>query len=204
MNASLRPSVEKHTAVWLANESHPVACFYFRDRPRAGARSLVQALQSQGCKISVLSGDNEAAVQSLSGALGIDYYRSQVLPEDKLKYINKLQEDHDVVAMIGDGVNDAPVLAKAQVSIAMGGGTQLASITADMVLLSDRLEHLIDARFIAKKTMRIVKQNISWALIYNFCAVPAAAMGFIPPWMAAIGMSASSLIVVGNSMRIMR
>ena len=163
-----------------------------------------QALQSQHSEVSIVSGDNETAVQAIANSLGVDQYTSGALPADKLRYINGLQDKGQIVAMVGDGVNDAPVLAKAQISIAMGGGTQLASVSADMMLLSDRLEHLIDALAVSRKTMRIVKQNITWALVYNLCAIPAAAMGYIPPWLAAIGMSASSLVVVGNSLRILR
>jgi Cu2+-exporting ATPase len=164
----------------------------------------MQSLLNQGRRVSILSGDNEAAVGLLANELGVHDYISQALPEDKLAYIDQQQKNGDVVVMVGDGINDAPVLARAQVSIAMGGGTQLASVSSDMVLLSDRLEHLIDAFAVTTKTMRIVKQNIVWALIYNFSAIPAAAMGFVPPWLAAIGMSASSLIVVANSLRILR
>ncbi|MCW8964056.1 MAG: heavy metal translocating P-type ATPase, partial [Gammaproteobacteria bacterium] len=195
---------DRASAIWLANDQAAVACLSFDDRPRVGARPLMQALQSQQCEVSIISGDNEKAVQSIANDLGVAHYRSGALPDDKLRYINELQDKGKIVAMIGDGVNDAPVLAKAQVSIAMGGGTQLASVSADMMLLSDRLEHLIDAQVVARRTMRIVKQNISWALLYNLSAIPAAAMGYIPPWLAAIGMSASSLIVVGNSLRILR
>jgi Cu2+-exporting ATPase len=195
---------DRHSAIWLANATQPVACLSFTDQPRAGARSLMQSLYSQHKEVSMLSGDNEHAVSALANDLGIKTSRSQALPDDKLRYLGELQEQGKIVAMIGDGVNDAPVLARAQVSIAMGGGTQLASVSADMVLLSDRLEHMIDALAVVKKAMRIVKQNISWALIYNLSAIPAAAMGYVPPWLAAIGMSASSLIVVGNSMRILK
>ena len=192
------------TTIWLCNRQKVVARLVFRDQVRAGARVLMQSLLNQGRKVSILSGDNEAAVRLLANDLGVRDYISQALPEDKLAYIDQQQKNGDVVVMVGDGINDAPVLARAQVSIAMGGGTQLASVSSDMVLLSDRLEHLIDAFAVTTKTMRIVKQNIAWALIYNFSAIPAAAMGFVPPWLAAIGMSASSLIVVANSLRILR
>jgi len=195
-----RPS----TTIWLANDTRPIACLYFSGQLRAGALPLIQSLQAKGKEISIVSGDNEAAVKTIASDLTVDHYLSQALPDDKLNYIDKLQSESTIVAMLGDGINDAPVLARAQVSIAMGSGTQLASISADMMLLSDRLEHLIDALMVSQKTMRIVKQNIAWALAYNISAVPAAAMGYIPPWLAAIGMSASSLIVVGNSLRILK
>jgi Cu2+-exporting ATPase len=195
---------EAGTVIWLANQQTVIARLVFRDRVRAGARVLAQFLKGKGRKVSILSGDHRAAVQVLADDLGMDDFRPQALPEDKLDYIDQLQRQGCIVAMLGDGINDAPVLSRAQVSIAMGGGTQLASISADMVLLSDRLEHLIDALGISMKSMRIVKQNILWALIYNFSAIPAAALGYVPPWLAAIGMSASSLIVVANSLRILR
>ena len=198
------PDNHHSSIIWLANDQHVVACLSFSDQLRVGALPLIQSLQAKGKEISIVSGDNEAAVRAIASDLAVKHYMSQALPDDKLNYIDKLQSEEKVVAMLGDGINDAPVLAKAQVSIAMGGGTQLASISADMVLLSDRLEHLIDALTVSQKAMRIVKQNIAWALVYNICAIPAAALGFIPPWLAAIGMSASSLVVVGNSLRILK
>lgn len=190
--------------IWLASDGELCARLLIGDQIRVGAGALIKNIQISGREVSVISGDNELAVKSLADMLDVDSWQSQALPEDKLDTISRLQQEGKVVAMVGDGVNDAPVLARAQVSIAMGSGTQLASVSSDMVLLSDRLEHLIDGLAISSKAMRIVKQNISWALFYNIGAVPAAAMGFVPPWLAAIGMSTSSLIVVGNSMRLLR
>ena len=150
----------------------------------------------------MVSGDNEAAVSYIAEQVGIENTRHSMNPEDKLSVIHELQNKNEIVAMIGDGVNDAPVLAAAQVSIAMGGGTQLAQASADMVLLSEHLPHLVDAIKMAKRSISIVKQNLGWALAYNLLALPLASMGYIAPWMAAIGMSASSLVVVLNALRL--
>ena len=201
---TIRPAAYPSASeVWLARRGQLYALLLTGDQPRAGAGALIGKIRAMGRRISIISGDNEAAVKALATNLGIQTWRAQALPQDKLSAISDYQQQGEVVAMTGDGINDAPVLARAQISIAMGGGTQLASVSSDMILLSDRLEHLIDGLDIATRAMRIVKQNIAWALLYNIGAVPAAAMGYIPPWLAAIGMSASSLIVVGNSMRLL-
>ena len=193
----------KHaTEIFLANENELLAVFFLSDELREQAAESIQALKELGKKVWLVSGDNEAAVSYIAGQLGIENTRHSMKPEDKLAVIHELQQQNEVVAMIGDGVNDAPVLAAAQVSIAMGGGTQLAQASADMVLLSEHLPHLVDAMKMAKRSVNIVHQNLSWALVYNVLALPLASMGYIAPWMAAIGMSASSLVVVLNALRL--
>jgi Cu2+-exporting ATPase len=140
----------------------------------------------------------------VASTLGIDRFQARSRPEDKLARIRELQSAGAVVAMIGDGVNDAPVLAGAQVSLAMGGGTQLAHASADMVLLSEQLPHLVDAVRTSRRTLVVIRQNLAWALVYNIVALPLAAVGWVAPWMAAIGMSSSSLLVVVNALRLTR
>jgi len=190
------------TEIFLANDKELLAVFFLSDQLREQALESVQALKALGKKVWLVSGDNETAVLHVAGELGISNIRHSMKPEDKLTVIHELQQQGEVVAMIGDGVNDAPVLAAAQVSIAMGGGTQLAQASADMVLLSEYLPHLVDAVKMAKRSINIVRQNLGWALAYNLLALPLASMGYIAPWMAAIGMSASSLVVVLNALRL--
>lgn len=193
---------KRTTEIFLANDNELLAVFYLSDELREKAIESVQALKSLGKKVWLVSGDNEAAVSYIAEQVSIENTRHSMKPEDKLSVINELQLQGEIVAMIGDGVNDAPVLAAAQVSIAMGGGTQLAQASADMVLLSEHLPHLVDAMKMAKRSVNIVHQNLSWALAYNVLALPLASMGYIAPWMAAIGMSASSLVVVLNALRL--
>lgn len=193
----------KHaTEIFLASEEKLLAVFFLSDVLRAQAAESVRDLKALGKKVWLVSGDNEAAVSYIAEQVGIETSRHSMKPEDKLTVIHELQQQGEIVAMIGDGVNDAPVLAAAQVSIAMGGGTQLAQASADMVLLSEHLPHLVDAIKMAKRSVNIVHQNLAWALIYNVIALPLASMGYIAPWMAAIGMSASSLVVVLNALRL--
>jgi Cu2+-exporting ATPase len=136
--------------------------------------------------------------------LGIADVRAGATPQGKHDCVSQLQAEGAIVAMVGDGVNDAPVLAQAQVSIAMGGGAQLARTQADFVLLSENLDHLRRGMLRGEKTLHVIRQNLWWSFAYNFVALPLAITGFVTPWMAGIGMSASSLLVVLNSLRIQR
>jgi Cu2+-exporting ATPase len=132
----------------------------------------------------------------------MDGYRAAMLPSDKLSEVRQLQQRGATVAMVGDGINDAPVLAGADVSVAIGEGARYAAAAADMVLLTANLDILLKGVRLSRKMMRVIRQNLSWALAYNITALPLAAVGLIHPWMAALGMSASSLIVIGNAMRL--
>ncbi len=190
------------TQVWLADAQGLIAQFEITDTLRPQAQDAIGQLKELGLHSAILSGDARGAVQDVATALGIDEARAQFKPEDKLSYVRSLQERGATVAMVGDGVNDAPVLAQAQVSIAMGAGTQLAQASADMVLLSDDLGKLAFGVRKARQTLTVIRQNLSWALFYNLSAVPLAAAGFVAPWMAALGMSASSLVVVLNALRL--
>jgi P-type Cu2+ transporter len=136
--------------------------------------------------------------------LGIADVRAGMSPQGKHAFVRHLQEHGALVAMVGDGVNDAPVLAQAHVSVAMGGGATLARTQADLVLLSENLAHLADGLRIARRALQVIRQNLVWSFVYNFVALPLAMFGFITPWMAGIGMSGSSLLVVLNSLRLQR
>ncbi|HEX9628320.1 MAG TPA: heavy metal translocating P-type ATPase [Acidiferrobacterales bacterium] len=191
-----------HTVVLLAQHGRLLAAFALADTPRDDATALVAELRALGGEVWLLTGDQEHAARQVAAACGIDRLAFGLSPEKKLERIERLQRDGAVVAMIGDGINDAAALAKAHVSIAMGDGAQLAAVSADMVLLSDRLADIGAGVRTARKTLRIIRQNIGRSVAYNLIALPAAALGFVPPWLAALGMSASSLAVVLNALRL--
>jgi len=193
-----------YTVVVLASENQCHALFALGDRLRKGAAELIENLKFSGLNVVLLSGDHQQTVKTIAEQVGINDWQAECLPADKLSSVKALQEKGAVVAMVGDGINDAPVLAAAQVSVAMASGTQLAAANADMLLLSSDLSSISFGRSIAKRMMSTIRQNITWAIAYNLTALPAAALGFVAPWMAAIGMSASSLIVVGNALRLLK
>jgi Cu2+-exporting ATPase len=190
------------TLVWLCDEHRVLACFSISDELRPEARDLIVTLKERGYGLSILSGDSEQAVKHFARQLGIADSRWSLHPEDKLAAIKAMQGEGRVVVMVGDGINDAPVLAGADVSIAMGGGTQVARASSDIVLLSEKLPDIGRALQAGRDAMVIMKQNFIWAACYNLLALPFAALGFIPPWLAALGMSVSSLVVVLNALRL--
>ena len=192
------------TVAVLADESGCLAMFRIGDEIRPEAGALVAALRGAGRHVTLLTGDAPAVARRVGAALGIDDVRAGVTPQGKHDCVSGLQAAGAVVAMVGDGVNDAPVLAQAQVSVAMGGGAQLARTQADFVLLSENLDHLRHGLLRSTKTLRVIRQNLWWSFAYNFVALPLAIAGLVTPWLAGIGMSASSLLVVLNSLRIQR
>jgi Cu2+-exporting ATPase len=188
----------------LGDESGWIALFLIDDLPRHDAAPAVAALQALGLRVSLLSGDRPQRAGHAARALGIGEWLGGATPAGKLDYVRALQARGEVVAMIGDGVNDAPVLAQAQVSIAPAGGTALAQTSADIVLMGDRLDALPASVRLARRTLRVIRQNLAWAAAYNLVAVPLALAGMVTPLVAAIGMSSSSLLVVVNAMRLAR
>lgn len=196
------PEQARGTPVYLGSEDGWLARFELHDRLRDDAAEAVQALRDLGLQPHIFSGDAPAAVAAIATELGIEDWAARMRPEDKLAKVRELQAQGHKVVMVGDGVNDAPVLAGADVSIAMGQGAQLAHASADMVALSERLRVLPEGVRKAHDTRNIIRQNLAWALAYNLLAVPLAAAGWVAPWMAAIGMSASSLVVVVNALRL--
>ncbi|MBB3142935.1 heavy metal translocating P-type ATPase [Halomonas organivorans] len=188
----------------LAEDGEPRAWFSLSDRLREDAAETVSTLKARGLAVELLSGDGEAPTRALAERLGIDEWRAQASPEDKLARLRELQAEGQRVAMVGDGINDVPVLAGADLAIAMNGATDLARTRADAVLLGPRLGRIVEALEVGHATRRIIRQNLGWALAYNLLALPPAALGWVPPWLAALGMSASSLVVVGNALRLTR
>ncbi len=190
------------TVIALGDESGWLALFSLADQIRDEAAGLVAALHKAGRHVTLLTGDARPAAQRVAQALAIETVEAAMSPQAKHDFVRRIQAEGGVVAMVGDGVNDAPVLAQAQVSIAMGGGSQLARTQADLILLSENLDHLRRGYVVARRSLRVIRQNLVWSFIYNFVALPLAMIGLVTPWMAGIGMSGSSLLVVLNSLRL--
>jgi Cu2+-exporting ATPase len=188
--------------VHLADDKGVIASFLFLDTPRPGLEKLLAAAKSRKITVHLVSGDDPATVAWWANRVGIDRFKGACSPEDKYHYIEHLQKEGHFVWAIGDGINDAPLLARADVSIAVGAGAPLATAGADAILTASSLTPLAQSLLLADKTQRIIKENLIWALVYNLLAIPAAMMGWVNPWVAGIGMSLSSLAVTLNAWRL--
>ena len=181
-----------------------LACFYFSDKVRDNARSMLDTLKGLGIESVMLTGDPSPQALVMAETLGMQAAYNGLSPTDKVNHIQQLQAQGSVVLMVGDGINDAPVLAAADVSTSIAGAADLAQVSSDSIILNGQIEAITAAKRIADKTERIIKQNFRWALAYNSIVLLPAAFGYVPPWLAAIGMSLSSLFVVLNALRLKR
>jgi len=205
---SLQGSTESHltkleeqgkTAMLLAKDGRIAGIVVAMDTPKDNAAEAIKELKNMGLEVAMLTGDNERTAKAIAQQLGIDTVIANVLPWEKVNVIKKLQSEGKVVAMVGDGVNDAPALAQAQVGIAIGSGTDIAKETGGIVLIKDDLRDVSRGIMLSKATMRKIKQNLFWAFIYNTVSIPVAALGLLSPIVAAGAMAFSSLFVVSNS-----
>lgn len=192
------------TVSWLIAAGQVVAWFAFQDPPKAEAAAAIKTLQQQGIKVALLSGDHPQSVQQMADLLGIDDMAAQVLPEQKAEAIVRWREQGFVVAMVGDGINDAPALAESDLGIAMGSGTDVAMASAAMTLMRNDPRAVADALVIARLTSRKIRQNLFWAFIYNVVALPLAVFGFLDPMLAGAAMAFSSVSVVTNALWLTR
>jgi len=181
-----------------------LACFYFNDKVRDSAQSMLDTLKGLGIETVMLTGDPSPQALVMAENLGMQAAYNGLSPTDKVNHIQQLQANGAVVLMVGDGINDAPVLAAADVSTSIAGAADLAQVSSDSIVLNGQIEAITAAKRISDKTERIIKQNFRWALAYNSIVLIPAALGYVPPWLAAIGMSLSSLFVVLNALRLKR
>ncbi len=204
LSSNPAPAIAGEQGQWLllGDEQWPLAWFVLDDRLRDDAPALVEAARGRGWQILLLSGDSSPMVGEVARQLGIEQARGGLTPDAKLAILRDLQAQGRRVLMLGDGVNDVPVLAGADISVAMGSASDLAKTSADAVLLSNRLTSLVDALRLARRTRTIIIENLAWAGLYNGLVLPFAALGWITPIWAALGMSASSLLVVLNALRL--
>ena len=180
------------------------ACFEFDEALRPDTMTALDDLRAQGLSIHLLSGDAPASVQAMAARLGLASAQGGARPEDKLAAVSRLQGLGRRVLMVGDGVNDGPVLARADVSFALSHGSAIAQARADFIVLGSRLAQVPATRALAVRTLRVMRQNLGWSVAYNLACVPLALAGWLPPWLAGAGMALSSLGVVLNALRLAR
>ena len=192
-------SQKPDTKEWQA-----LACFYFNDKVRDSTQAMLDTLKGLGIESVMLTGDPSPQALVMAESLGMQTAYNGLSPTDKVNHIQQLQSKGAVVLMVGDGINDAPVLAAADVSTSIAGAADLAQVSSDSIILNGQIEAITAAKRISDKTERIIKQNFRWALAYNSIVLTPAALGYVPPWLAAIGMSLSSLFVVLNALRLKR
>ena len=199
-----RLAQEGKTTIFLAAGGKTVGLLAAADTLKSGAAATVAAIKAMGQKVFLLSGDNRLAVEAVARSVGITEVLAEVLPGDKARKVAELQAAGEIVAMVGDGINDAPALAQADVGIALGTGADVAAEAADLTLIRDDLNLIPQAILLSRRMMRIIRQNLFWAFCYNVVAIPAAALGLLSPVLAAAAMAMSSVSVVTNSLRLRR
>jgi Cu2+-exporting ATPase len=204
VDASAPVDAAPQGALWFGTVGEARVAFSLREQLRPDAQHTLDQLRAEGLRVALLSGDAVQRTAALAQRLGITDVRGGATPADKLASVAAWQAEGHRVAMVGDGLNDAPVLARSDVSIAFAHGSEVARSGADVVLLGQRLGDVALARQQARRTLRVIRQNLAWAAVYNAACVPLALMGYLPPWAAGIGMASSSLLVVLNALRVAR
>jgi len=202
VDAPALPRVASAVELWFGPTGRPWVRFELDECLRPDAAAALQRLQKAGVHIALLSGDRPERVQAMAARLGVADALGGATPESKLQAMARAQAKGHCVAMVGDGLNDAPVLARADVSFAFAHGAALSQSHADVVMLGSRLSAVADARELAQRTLRVIRQNLTWAAVYNGTCIPLALVGWLPPWAAGLGMAGSSLLVVMNALRL--
>jgi len=199
-----RLEAEGKTVVWVGWDGKARAALAVADVPKPGAREVVGALHALGIQVAMITGDNETTAQAVAREAGIDRVLAEVLPQDKAEEIRRLQAEGRVVAMVGDGINDGPALAQADLGIAIGTGTDVAIEASDLTLIGGDVKGVVTAIGLARKTYRTILENLFWAFGYNVALIPLAAVGLVSPVLAGAAMAFSSVSVVSNSLRLRR
>ncbi len=193
-----------HTVSYLAEPGKLLAVLGFADTVKPGAKAVIERLHAMGLRTVMLTGDGEGAARAVVQSVGIEAVRARILPADKAAAVADLRADGSVVAMVGDGINDAPALAAADIGIAMGGGTDVAMETAGITLMRGDLTLVADAIEVSRRTTRKIWQGLFWAFAYNLLGIPLAALGYLSPLLAGGAMALSSVSVVGNALLLRR
>ncbi|MEM5673631.1 HAD-IC family P-type ATPase [Bacillus cereus] len=192
------------TAMLVAIDGKLAGIIAVADTVKESSKAAIQTLKEIGIEVYMVTGDNKRTADAIAKLVDLDHVYAEVLPEDKAKIVEDLQKQGKRVAMVGDGINDAPALAKADIGMAIGTGADVAIETADVTLVGGDLSHIPKAIELSRKTMKNIRQNLFWALFYNAIGIPVAAAGLLEPWVAGAAMAFSSVSVVTNALRLKR